>query len=477
MVSATTKKTLIISVSAIVGLTTLSTLAYLLIQDDRRAKHLRKIRAHQKQLGHKLSKVEASLQGLIDNDVRLAQVRVRTLRTYSIFPGDPHVHLPSLGLINEQDKIDLGDAIEETQDELIRERTQGYGEDSHKVRQAYKRLDFTVKSVNERLLRLLESLDAISPRELTDLGDGSGGLASANGPEMQAFEKIRKRKRADIAKIQKLMAQMDKIGATFKDRLIAVEVYEKEAEAAAIAAEEEEKEKKAKSEQEASANGHAHPHHEHVNGHAAESDKVKKVLSFAEVVSQHIEEPEVLAKTEDLEKMKDGVSFAEVVSHHTHEEHTNGAPTKTTTTTTTTTTTIRSSSSSSNSSSSSETVTVEENGHLEKVTEDVSFADIVSHSTHEVTSESESKEGQVLEIEDLEKVKAGVTFAEVASHHTEKEQKTEVEESGEGKAEVLEPTEDLEKMKHGVTFADVVVEEAPSTAEGKKEDEAVAAAH
>ncbi|KAG0301087.1 hypothetical protein BGZ98_008620 [Dissophora globulifera] len=414
MVSDSTRKTLIISVSAIVGLTTLSTLAYLLIQDDRRAKHLRKLRAHQKQLAQKLSKTEASVQELIDGDVRLAQVRVRTLRTHPIYVGDSHVRLPSLGLIDEQDKIDLGDAIEETEEELIRERTEGYGHDPQKVRQGYKRLDFIVKSVNERLLRLLESLDAISPRELTDLGDGSGGLATANGPEVQAFEKIRKRKRADIAKIQKLMTQMDKIGATFKDRLVAVEIYEKEAEAAALAVEEEEKKRALEH-----TNGHA-------NGHVAESDKVKSGLSFAEVASRNIEEPEVLEPTEDLEKMKEGVTFADVVSHETHEEHTNGGTVKsikTTTTTTTTTTTNRTDSSASSNSSSStnsisgETVTAEENGHLERVKEGISFAEVVAHN-----------------VEDREE------------------------------EQVLEPTEDLEKMKAGVTFADVVAEEASMAA-------------
>ncbi|KAI1317493.1 hypothetical protein EDD11_008300 [Mortierella claussenii] len=415
MVSESTKKTLILSVSAIVGITTISTLAYLLIQDDRRAKHLRKIRTLQKQLGHKLHKVEDSIQELVEGDIRLAQVRVRTLRTHAIYTGDPHVKLPSLGLINEQDKIDLGGEIEETQEELIRERTQGYGEDHQKVRQAYKRLDFLIASINERLLRLLESLDAISPRELTDLGDGSSGLVAASGPEIQAFEKIRKRKRSDIAKIQALMAQMDKIAGTFKDRLVAVEIYEqKKAEAEAVAAEEREKEEKLRKEEEEErevkhqVNGHHEHNHEHVNGHVGTSELVQEGLSFAEVASHNIEEPEILEPTEDLEKMKEGITFADVVSHNTEHEHEHDQKRSemcsSKSTTTTTTTTVKT----------------------------------TSHSNGEIQVE-----------EHHDKVVEGVSFAEaVASNIPEEE-----------KEDVLEPTEDLEKMRAGITFADVVAEE------------------
>ncbi|KAI7818881.1 hypothetical protein BC939DRAFT_277050 [Gamsiella multidivaricata] len=445
MVSDSTKKTLILSVSAIVGLTTLSTLAYLLIQDDRRAKHRRKIRALQKQLSHKLSKVESSVEALVEGDIRLAQVRTRTLRTYAIYTGDPHVHLPSLGLINPQDKLDLGSDIEETQEELIRERTQGYGEDPQKVRQGYKRLEFLVNSVNEQLLRLLESLDAISPRELTDLGDGSGGLASANGPEMQAFEKIRKRKRTDIEKIQKLMAQMDKIGASFKDRLTAVEVFEKKAEEA-------EEAKKAAATEEKKADMAKEAHGADVDVH------VKEGFSFAEVASRNIPEPEILEPTEDLEKMKEGVTFANVASHnieHKHHEHANGllATTTSSTKTTTTTTTISSGSTSSISSSSSATVAVEETSHLEKVQEGISFAEVTSHNLPEEKPDSEVKTDQVLEeTEDLEMMKAGITFADVVAQNTEEDNSAE-------KSEVLEETEDLEKMRAGITFADVVAAE------------------
>ncbi|KAF9205036.1 hypothetical protein BGZ49_004550 [Haplosporangium sp. Z 27] len=412
MVSESTRKTLILSVSAIVGITTVSTLAYLLIQDDRRAKHLRKIRTLQKSLNHKLSKAESSIQELIDNDIRLAQVRTRTLRTHPIYPGDPNVKLPSLGLINKQDEIDLGDEIEETQDELIRERTQGYGEDSQKVRQGYKRLDFLIASVNERLLRLLESLDAISPRELTDLGDGFGGIASANGPEIQAFEKVRKRKRSIIEKAQNLMAKMDKIAATFKERLVAVEIYEKkEAEAAAAAAEEEENAKQA--------NGDS----QHLNGQSAENAEVKEALSFAEVTKQNIPEPEILEKTADLEKMNEGVTFAEVASINT--QHEDSTSSSTTTTTTTSTTTLTSS--------------------------------IANGSAIIVESEQSGKEVD------------NVSFADIVSKQSEK---SEYEE--EVKTDVLEPTEDLEKMKEGVTFADVAAITPPAE-EDKNEEEKPAA--
>ncbi|KAF9289897.1 hypothetical protein BGZ68_008381 [Mortierella alpina] len=407
MVSDSTKKTLIISASAIVGLTTISALAYLLIQDDRRAKHQRKIRSLQKALGQKLAKVESSVESLIEGDIRLAQVRTKTLRTHRIHAGDTHVQLPSLGLINEQDKADLGEEIEETPDELIRERTQGYADDARKVRQAYKRLDFLVQSVNEQLLRLLESLDAISPRELTDLGDGSGGIPSANGPEVAAFEKIRKRKRADVTKIQKLMVQMDKIGASFKERVAAVEEYEKkEAEAAAAAAEEAKNKKAQEDEKEKEEQDH------HTNGHA-EADLVKEGLSFAEVAKHNIPEPEILEQTEDLEKMKEGITFADVVSHNVEEHHHEHSDASISTTTTTTTTTT---------SSSSSTILVQESEHLEKVQAGISYAEVASHHTpaeHHKTEVEEHRDEVLEQTEDLEKMKEGITFAEVVSHHVE----------------------------------------------------------
>ncbi|KAF9906810.1 hypothetical protein EC991_000253 [Linnemannia zychae] len=333
MVAASTRQNLILAGSTIVGLTALGAVAYMLIQDDRQTKHLRQIRTLQKQLSHSLQTVETNLQTILDQDVRLAQVRTKTLRQHPIYKGDPHVALPSLGLINEQDqKLFGGEEVKETEEELRRERSGelGFGQDPARVRQGYKKLDFLVQSINEQLLRLLESLDAISPRELTDLGDGFGGIPLANGPEVQAFEKIRKRKRNDIARIQKLMGQMDLLGGSFKDRLVAVEIYEKkaaeaEAEAkekaaaavAAALAAEAEVEIKAQKDQEQQEQEHK------TNGHAvapAVAALVQPNLSFAEIASHNIPQPEVLAHTEDLEKMKEGVSFADVVAAHKDEE-------------------------------------------------------------------------------------------------------------------------------------------------------------
>ncbi|KAF9963241.1 hypothetical protein BGZ65_004991 [Modicella reniformis] len=464
MITDSTKKTLIISVSAIVGLTTISALAYFLIQDDRRAKHFRKIRSLQKHLNHKLHKIETSVQELVEGDIRLVKVRTRTLRTHPIFPGDSHVQLPSLGLINEQDKIDFGEDIQETQEELILERSQSYGEDPQKVRQGYKRLDFLINSINERLLRLLESLDAISPRELTDLGDVSGEMmVAAQGPEMEAFEKIRKRKRNNIAKIQQLMVQMDKIASTFKDRLVTIETYEKEAEEK-IAAEAAAARKLLNEALESVALEVHTVQDKHDQGHAAESSLVKEGLSFAEVASHHIKEQEMLVPNEVL-----------------HEDVDSG----------TTTTTI-SSSSSTSSSNSGETIVVDErerDHHLEKVQEGISFADVVSHNLDNENHNSESTGEQVLQqgTDDLERKKAETSFAaDVVAHHTHTaEQKSEGEEEeasiypGE-KTEVLEPTEDLEKMKDGVSFADVVAKEPlPGTLEPEVPAAAaeVAAAH
>ncbi|KAG0053827.1 hypothetical protein BGZ83_000371 [Gryganskiella cystojenkinii] len=377
MVSPAAKKALIVTASAVIGLTTVSTLAYLLIQDDRRAKHQRSVRSLQKNLAKKLALVEKSVDELIEGDIRLAQVRAKTLSTHPIYPGDPHVQLPSLGLIPNQDQTNLGLAIEETSDELVRERMLGLAQDPAKVRQGYKRLEFLINSVNERLLRLLESLDAISPREITDLGDGSGGIPAANGFEIQAFEKIRKRKRSDIAKIQKIMNQMDKVAHSIKDRVTAVEIYERKAAEAAAEEEEErkkkEQEEKLKKEQEQEQvkeqESHVHSHaqddlvregvsfaqaaaassavktledsapQEHevkANGHA-EHDLVREGISFAQVAASHpagekeekssrhaqedssksfsmISESEVLEPTEDLEKMKEGITFADVVA-------------------------------------------------------------------------------------------------------------------------------------------------------------------
>ncbi|KAF9130453.1 hypothetical protein BG015_004009 [Linnemannia schmuckeri] len=427
MVAASTRQNLIIAGSAVIGLTTIGAVAYLLIQDDRRTKHLRLIKTTQKQLSSSLTKIESSLQSLIDEDVRLAQVRTKTLRQHPIYPSDPHVHLPSLGLINDQDKKELGEDIQETEEELIRERSSelGFAKDPAKVRQGYKKLDFLVQSINERLLRLLEGLDAVSPRELTDMGDGFGGIALANGPEVQAFEKVRKRKRADIARIQKLMGQMDKLAGSFKDRLVAVEIYEKKAaeaaaeakEQAALAAAKEAEEKRAKEEQE-------HKEQE-VNGHVAPAVAalVQENVSFAEIAKHNIPEPEILAPTEDLEKMKEGISFAEVAKHNIPEPEIL-APTE----------------------------------DLEKMKEGISFAEVAKHNI---------PEPEILApTEDLEKMKEGVSFADVVAAHKEEEEIVmEVKDEA-----VLAQTEDLEKMKEGVLFSEVVSHHIEESAVQEEEE-------
>ncbi|KAG0254319.1 hypothetical protein BGZ95_006088 [Linnemannia exigua] len=390
MVAESTRKNLIIAGSVIVSLSTIGAVAYLLIQDDRQTKHLRSLRALQKQLSHSLQKVETDLQTLLDNDVRLAQVRTKTLRQHPIYPGDPHVHLPSLGLISEQDQKELGEDVKETEEELVRERSPdlGFGQDSARVRQGYKKLDFLVQSINERLLRLLESLDAISPRELTDIGDGFGGIVLANGPEVQAFEKIRKRKRSDIARIQKLMAQMDQLAGTFKDRLVAVEVYEKKAaeaeaeakEKAAAAAVQEAEEKAKKEKQE------KHEQEEKTNGHVAPAVAalVQPNISFAEIASHNIPQPEVLAPTEDLEKMKEGVSFADVVAAHQDEE-------------------------SSPAEEEEEEEEMEQEHRDDEFTIEIQYEAVLAHN------------------QQLKRVKEGVLFSEVVSHAVEETQEQEQE--------------------------------------------------
>lgn len=292
---------------------------------------------------------------------------------------------------------------------------QGYAGDPHKVRQAYKRLDFLVNSVNERLLRLLESLDGISPRELMDLGDVSGGPVAKNGPEMEAFGKVRNRKKSVITTIQRRMSLMDKVGVAFKDRLEAIEIYERkerEANEAREAAEAEEAlaKKKEQGEQEEKKEEQAeeeeeeeevrpyivHDHH-HVKGHAAETDLVKEGLSFAAVASHN----------------------THTDTHHddTHHEHVDGASIATTTTTTTTRTITGSSgssetisiSSSSSSSSSGETLAVEETSQhsdLEKMKAGITFADVAAAHPAEEKEEEDKPSAAVVE---------GVSFAEVAA--------------------------------------------------------------
>ncbi|KAF9296637.1 hypothetical protein BGZ74_010226, partial [Mortierella antarctica] len=325
MISPSTKKSLIITVSAIVGLTTISTLAYLLIQDDKKAQHQRKIRSLQKSLQAGLHKVDTAVEDLLQGDIRLAHVRTHTLHSRAIYPAG---HSSS----NEHNTHALPSHTDHTPipEEVQREQSQGF-DDPAKARQGYKRLDFLINSINERLLRLLEALDAISPRELTDLGNGFGGLADAAGHETVAFEKVRKRKRATIAKIQKIMSDMDKVGAIIKERVQAIEKFEvveaerkeEEEKQAKEAAELEEKLAKEKKEQEAKEH---HSKHEEVLAHTEDLDKMKEGITFAEIAKHNIEHSEhhteVLAHTEDLDKMKEGITIAEITKHNIeHSEH------------------------------------------------------------------------------------------------------------------------------------------------------------
>ncbi|KAG0347807.1 hypothetical protein BG004_006901 [Podila humilis] len=303
MVPSSARKAIIISVSAIVGITTLSTLAYLLIQDDKKAQHQRKIRALQKSLGSRLHKVDADVDALLEGDIRLAHVRVNSLHGRSIYPEGHHS--------NGKEQLDQALVLEQplTAEESQRELALGL-EDPAKVRQAYKRLDFLINSVNERLLRLLEALDGISPRELTDLGDGFGGLAPAQGFEATAFEKVRKRKRAAIARIQKIMGDMDKVGANIKGRVSATEVFEvEEAERKAKEAEEKKEE-----ERQAQAAKDAQEKEEAETRAKAEAEaKIKR-----EEERKH--RIEILAPTDDLAVMKEGVTFAEMAKHQADKE-------------------------------------------------------------------------------------------------------------------------------------------------------------
>ncbi|KAF8933139.1 hypothetical protein BGZ52_008494 [Haplosporangium bisporale] len=310
MVSSSAKKSLIITVSAIVGLTTISTLAYLLIQDDKKAQHHRKIRSHQKGLMARLQKVDAAVEDLLQGDIRLAHVRTHTLHSHAIYPTG---HSSSS---DEQNTHALPADTDHTPtpEEIEREQSQGFN-DPAKARQGYKRLDFLINSINERLLRLLETLDTISPRELTDLGNGFGGLADAAGIETAAFEKARKRKRAIIAKIEKIMGEMDKVGASIKERVKAIEKFEvAEAEKKA----EEEKRAKEAAELEKEARDAAELEEKLAKEAEAAAAKEREEMRKAEAeeaMKHHAEDTKVLAYTEDLVKMKEGITFAAIAKH------------------------------------------------------------------------------------------------------------------------------------------------------------------
>ncbi|KAG0326768.1 hypothetical protein BG000_001249 [Podila horticola] len=285
------KKTTLITISALVGITTVSSLVYLYIRKDRRTKHDRQLKALQRSLTSQLLKVDDHLHNLVEGDLRLAQVRAKTLRTHRLYPGDEHVQIPSLGLINEQDKHDLGsDHLEETQEELVRERTQGFHQ-SFKARQGYKELETLVKATHKRLLRLLSRADAVDLADLAELGDDTGGAPEVDAAELHIFSKVQRRRRLLMHKIQGVLDQLDRLGASIEERLEQVKRFEKLQKVG------------------------LEPKDQIVP--TEESERMKQGVSYAAMAKMHVEEPEVLAQTEDLQKMKEGITFAEVASHYT----------------------------------------------------------------------------------------------------------------------------------------------------------------
>ncbi|KAF9146066.1 hypothetical protein BG015_011706 [Linnemannia schmuckeri] len=408
-ISTPSRRTVIISISAVIGITTISSLAYLYYRDNySHATSNRKFRTLQRNLYSRLLQIEDKLDDLVESDLRLIQVRTKTLRTHRIYPADDDVKLPSLGLINDQDKDELGAEVEETKEELIRERTQGF-EDSARVRQGYKQLDLLVEALHKQLLRLFERADAVDLSELAEIGDETGGISNQNESEILIFEKLRKRRRSTLAKVQRVIAQLDRIQASYKKRLHEIKDFEK---LERIGLE---------------PTDQVQP--------TVESEMMKEGVTFADVAALNVEEPEILAPTEDLEKMKQGVSFADVVAENLPEEETEkpkvqpkaetpaSKPAKKITVV--------------EESKDKEAAALAPTEDLKLMKEGVTFADI--------TKENIEEPEVLAPTEDLEKMKEGVTFADIAKENIEE-------------PEVLAPTEDLKKMKQGFTFADAVTE-------------------
>ncbi|KAF9549308.1 hypothetical protein EC957_004222 [Mortierella hygrophila] len=420
-ISTPSRRTVLISISAVIGVTTISSLAYLFYRDNySKSTTNRKFRALQRNFYARLLQIEDNLDDLIETDLRLIQIRTKTLRTHRIHTADEDVKLPSLGLINHQDKAQLGTDIEETKEELIRERTQGF-EDSARVRQGYRQLDLLVKALHKQLLKLLERADAIDLSELAEVGDETGGISNQNESEILVFEKLRKRRRSTLAKVQRVIAQLDRIQASYKTRLHEIKDIEK---LERIGLE---------------PSDQVQP--------AVESEMMKEGVTFADVAALNIEEPEILAPTEDLEKMKQGISFADAVAENLPEEETEkrkvqpkekpkekpkAQPNVET-----------------SAPKPAKKVTVVEEPEdkgtavlaptddLGLMKEGVTFADI--------TKENIEEPEVLAPTEDLEKMKEGITFADITKENIEE-------------PEVLAPTEDLELMNEGVTFADIAKE-------------------
>jgi len=446
-ISRPSRRTVVISISAVIGITTLSSLAYLYYCGNySHSTSNRKFRALQRNLYSRLLQVEDNLDDLVETDLRLIQVRTKTLRTHRIHPADEQVQLPSLGLINDQDKFELGTEVEETKEELIRERTQGFV-DSARVRQGYKQLDLLAKALHKQLLRLLERADAIDLSELAEIGDETGGISNQNESEILVFEKLRKRRRSILAKVQRAIAQLDRIQASYKKRLHEIKDFEK---LERIGLE---------------PSDQAQP--------TIESEMMKEGVTFADVAAWNIEEPEILAPTEDLEKMKQGVSFADVVAENLSEEETEKSKSqhkekpKVQPKVETSAPKPVKKVSVVEEPQDKDAAVLAPTEDLELMKEGVTFADITKENIEEpevlaptedlelmkegvtfadITKENINKPEVLTSTEDLEKMKEGVTFADITKENIEE-------------PEVLAPTEDLKKMKQGFTFADDVTDE------------------
>ncbi|KAF9962296.1 hypothetical protein BGZ65_009392 [Modicella reniformis] len=277
------RRTLIISISAVVGIAAISSLAYLYIRDNKRSTHSRQFRSLQRNLYSKLLKAQDNLDDLVENDLRFIQVRVKTLRTHPLYPGDNHVQLPSLGLINQQDKNGLGtDLLDETKEEMVREHTAGF-EDHARVRQGYKELDLLVKSLHKHLVKLLEKVDGVDLSELAELGDD---VVVASIHEFERLEGMGIEPNDNV--VPTVDSEMMKQGVTFAD-MTKANIEEPE-----------------------------------ILAPTEDLERMKQGVTFAEVVAENLPEEtgatEVLKPTEDLKKMKEGVTFADVVAENS-EEH------------------------------------------------------------------------------------------------------------------------------------------------------------
>lgn len=391
-----TRRRVIITIALLLSLTTVSSLTYLYIKDARRSRSSQRFHTLRKHLISQLVQVEEELDQLVRGDLRWTQVRVKTLRTHPLFPGDRSVKLPSLGLIPKEgnnnrdsgnkDSDKLGMEVEETQEELIRERSQGY-EDPVQVRKAYQELEPLIKSIQERLLKWIETVETIGLDELVEVGDL--GTLLANDSEIQALEKIRRRKRTLTVKVQKTMVLLDQLKESVQERTLLIIEFEQLEQDGLLGPTTE-----------------VQP--------TIDNELMKAGLSFAEVVALNVKEPEVLAPTEDLDKMKTGISYADMARRKSVvvEE---------------------------------EPVDIREEHTLTFVAE-TSPARSLPPSPSSVWRRVEEDDMLAPTTTDQELMKEGVIFAHMASN-------------GIPEPEALLPTEDLNKMKQGLTIASVVSEE------------------